>query len=50
MKATVPQTGKETGATPVSNLVIYFYDDKHAQFPSYTTENASSQSLWNFTQ
>ena len=25
--------------------MIYFYDDKHAQFPSYTTENALSYSL-----
>lgn len=30
------------------NLMIYFYDNKHAQFPSYITENAPNHILQNF--
>lgn len=30
--------------------MIYVCDDKHDQFPSYTTENAQSHSLCDFTQ
>lgn len=30
------------------NLMIYFYDNKHAQFPSYITENAPNHSPTEF--
>lgn len=32
------------------NLMIYFYDDMHAQFPSYSTENARSHSRNSLTR
>lgn len=60
LKATVAQTvselcvnGKAADIAKVGikiGLLINFYDDKHAVFPSYNTENERSHNLQDFTQ